>query len=74
MPEDIENYGILLLSQTFAAVTFRIKWSHLFYFSKNIMSSSLFIYFFSILVHRIGRTGRSGRKGMATTFINRRAG
>ncbi|VDN58063.1 unnamed protein product [Dracunculus medinensis] len=24
-------------------------------------------------VHRIGRTGRSGKKGMATTFINRKA-
>jgi len=24
-------------------------------------------------VHRIGRTGRSGRRGLATTFINRRA-
>uniref|UniRef100_A0A0M3I9Z4 RNA helicase n=1 Tax=Ascaris lumbricoides TaxID=6252 RepID=A0A0M3I9Z4_ASCLU len=24
-------------------------------------------------VHRIGRTGRSGKKGMATTFVNRRA-
>uniref|UniRef100_W6NA84 RNA helicase n=1 Tax=Haemonchus contortus TaxID=6289 RepID=W6NA84_HAECO len=25
-------------------------------------------------VHRIGRTGRSGKRGMATTFINRKAG
>jgi ATP-dependent RNA helicase DDX41 len=25
-------------------------------------------------VHRIGRTGRSGRRGIATTFINRKAG
>lgn len=25
-------------------------------------------------MHRIGRTGRSGKRGLATTFINKRAG
>ena len=28
----------------------------------------------SLSVHRIGRTGRSGKRGLATTFINRRTG
>lgn len=31
-------------------------------------------FYFHFSVHRIGRTGRSGKKGMSTTFVNRRSG
>ncbi|KJH44666.1 DEAD/DEAH box helicase [Dictyocaulus viviparus] len=57
MPEDIENYGGYNLNADIFIEQFL-----------GLQENLLFK-----IVHRIGRTGRSGRRGMATTFINRKA-
>lgn len=32
------------------------------------------MFFFYVIVHRIGRTGRCGKTGIATTFVNKSCG
>lgn len=56
MPDDVENYGLLLKP-------------FMFYYVYCLITILKFHYF--IVVHRIGRTGRSGKTGKATTFINK---
>ncbi|CAD6186443.1 unnamed protein product [Caenorhabditis auriculariae] len=63
MPEDIEKlWRVFVVSRYFFNF-----FSSVF----NIYSLEISMIFFP--VHRIGRTGRSGKKGLATTFINKKA-